>query len=400
MVAIGHKLLPSRETLSSLVDSAHMKEFFTEAVILQNSPLVGKTLRQTAIKELPKLQIIDVFRRGNRLTDPLDTILFEAGDRLLLLSASEHVLEMGQMEGIGVTPKVNLGLRAEGEREVVVAEGIISPNSSFRGKTIREINLRQRYGMIVLAVHRQGSNLRENFEDVALRMGDTVLVEGSVDALNSLRTDNDFLSLSHAPEPVSRRKLPVSMAIVTLVVLVASFELMPIGGAALLGALAMVLTRCVSAREAYNSINWDIVLVICGMLGVGLAMEKTGGAKILVDGLLAVAGSWSPWMVLAALYFIANFLTAFISHSATAVLMTPLAIKTALGLGVDPRPFVMAMVFAVSFDFSTPVGYQTNTFVYGAGGYKFMDFVKVGLPLNILFWIAATLMIPFVWPFH
>jgi di/tricarboxylate transporter len=289
---------------------------------------------------------------------------------------------------------------AGGGTEIKMVEAIIGPRSGLIGRSIRESGIRRRYGIVVTAVHRRGLNLREGYQDIRLAFGDTLLLEGPAHNLLRLRQEGDFLSLNESEIKAPRRsRVLLATGILAAVVLSAALELLPIASAALAGAVLAILTRCIDLREAYRSIEWNILFLIYGMLGIGRAMESTGGAELMAGAVVASMQALGPIAILAAIYLLASLLTELVTNNAVAILLTPVAISIAASLEVDPRPFIVAIMFGASASFLTPIGYQTNTYVYGAGGYKFGDFLKVGLPLNLLLWIAATLLIPRFWPF-
>jgi di/tricarboxylate transporter len=262
------------------------------------------------------------------------------------------------------------------------------------------MNFRRRYGVLVLAVHRKGVNLRAEFADVKLKYGDTLLVEGSESIVRELRDNRDFLLLLDVPHTAKRRtKQGIALAAVALVVILATLNTMPIAALAILAAVTVVVFGCIDVEEAYESVDWKIIFLIFGMLALGLALEKTKGAEVIAHGIMRSFGSWGPMAVLSILILITSTLTNFLSNNAVAVLLTPIAVQSAVALQVSPRPFIVAVAIGASACFATPIGYQTNTLVYGAGGYLFRDFIKVGLPLNLLLWILATFLIPWLWPF-
>jgi len=252
---------------------------------------------------------------------------------------------------------------------------------------------------IILAVHRQGQNLRSRFENLQLDFGDTLLVEGPVDGIKRLMEERDFISLTETKARSFRRsKAPIAITAMLLVVILAALGVLPIAALAILAATAVLMLRCVDPQEAYQAVDWKVIFLIFGMLGIGFAVEETGGAGLIAHGVLNVVGGLGPVAVLSIVYVLTVGLTALISNNATAVLLTPLVLQIATQLGVDGRPFIIAVMFGSSACFATPIGYQTNTYVYGAGGYKFTDFPRVGVLLNILLWIVATVMIPWLWP--
>jgi di/tricarboxylate transporter len=285
-------------------------------------------------------------------------------------------------------------------REVRIVEAIIGPNSPMLGRTVRNLGLRRRYGVMAVAIHRQGQNLLERFADIPLEFGDTVLFEGPEANLVRLREEDDFLSLNESVhKPFRRSRAFVALGALFGVVVVSSTGILPIVSAALLAAVVVVLAGCLDADEAYESIDWSILFLIVGMLGLGKALELTGAMQWVGGNLVTIFGGMGPFVVLAAVYLLATILTEIVTNNAVAIILTPIVITIALAMGVSPRPFVVAVMFAASASFCTPIGYQTNTYVFGAGGYRFSDFPKVGVPLNALLFVVATTLIPYFWPF-
>ena len=256
--------------------------------------------------------------------------------------------------------------------------------------------------MLILGIHRQSGEFRRNFDDVKIHSGDTLLIEGPPQAIARVKNEKDFVSLSETSEPSIRKGKSLIAALITLAfVIAASVSGQPIFVVALLASIAMLATRCIDPSDAYNSVSWNIIFLIIGMLGIGKAMEVTGGAQFIADGVLNIFGeSPKPVIILAVVYLLSSILTELISNNAVAVLLTPIVVGISETLGIDARPLIVAMMFGCSASFATPIGYQTNTYVYGAGGYKFSDFVKVGVPLNLILWLVATIMIPIFWPFN
>jgi len=399
MLFVGRKLLPSRETLSTLLDPDSTREFLTQAVISSKSPLVGKTLPETPLAKMREARIIEVTRRGRRVRTPLNTLEFEEGDHLLLKTHVSGVEGIRETAGIHFQPEAALGLENVHTETAVLMEGIIGPQSSLVGRTLRELNFRQRYGVLILAVHRQGVNLTQDFENVRLAFGDTLLVQGPKEGIARLLEDRDFLNLTQPKQRSFRRdRAPIAIAAILSVMLLAAFNVLPIAGLALVACFVVVVTRCVEPAEAYNAIDWKILFIIFGMLGLGRAMESSGAALLVATQVTGLVGALGPIAVLSMVYLIASTLTEMISNNAVAVLLAPIAIGIAQSMGLDPRPFVVAVMFGASASFATPIGYQTNTYVYGAGGYKFSDFPKVGVPLNLILWGVATVLIPIMWP--
>ncbi len=397
---VGRKLLPRRETLAALIGSGMARQFLMQAVISRDSPLVGKTLADTPLVRLREARIIDVMRDGQRLETPLDELRFAAGDLLLLETPVAGVKGIKEMPGVVFQPEAELGDETSGAREAVLMEGIIGSRSTFVGKTLRELNFRQRYGVLILAVHRQGENLRENFEDVRLAFGDTLLVQGPAQGIQRLMQERDFLNLTEPKQRAFRpHRAPLAIGTITVVMLVAAFDILPIAALALIAAIFVVVAKCLDVEEAYEAIEWKLLFIIFGMLALGSAMETTGAAHLLATGVTGAVGQFGPFATLSVMYLVAMILTEMISNNAVAVLLTPIAFEIAATMGVDARPFAVAVMFGCSASFATPIGYQTNTYVFGAGGYRFMDFPRVGAPLNLILWVTASLLIPHFWPF-
>jgi di/tricarboxylate transporter len=400
LLTIGRRLLPNRETLASTLQATDSKQYLTEVLVLAASPLVGKRLLETPLARQPKARVFEVIRAGEPVTMPLNDLVLKPGDRLRLTTALSSVLELNQLHGVELLPKGALGVELVGSQKAVVAECVIGPRSSLVGRSVRAANFRRRYGVLVLAVHRQGANLRENFADVTLHYGDTLLVEGPESVVNELRGHRDFLLLMDVPETAKRRQKQV-LAVGALVAVVglATMNVLPIAALAVLAAVAVVATGCLDVEKAYEAVDWKIIFFIFGMLALGMALEKTRGAELVADTLIRGLGGWGPWVMLTAIVVLTSTLTEFLSNNAVAVVLTPIAIQAATAMQVSPRPFLIAVALGASASFATPIGYQTNTLVYGAGGYRFTDFIKVGIPLNLLFCALAAYLIPKLWPF-
>lgn len=395
---IGRHFLPDRQTLAeSLIDTSQRK-FLTDVLVPQGSPLVGKTLEDAGLTLKRGYRVMDLIR-GEQSVDPEHGIpSLAAGDRLVLrMSVSEF---MGLRDAGGVVDSVAPhALEPIASRDVRMMEGIVGPRSSFVGRRVPDLDLRRVYDTQVLAIHRQNENLHGNFQNVRLQFGDALLLEGTPDGLKRLFSRQELINLTEVTEkPYRRDRAWIAVAAVLAVIVLSSFEALPIAATAFIAAALVVGTRCLDSEEAYRAIQWPILMLIFAMLAIGGAMQTTGAAQVIVDGIVQIIGGLGPVAVLSAIYALTSLLNAFISNNAAAILFTPIAIGLAQQLGVDPRPFVVAIMFASSADFSTPIGYQTNTLVYVAGGYKFMDFVRVGLPLNVVLWAVSSFIIPIFFP--
>lgn len=402
LIFLGRKLLPGRSSLAELIEPAETRSFLTQFSVEKDSPLIGKSLIETLLKKIPSAQILEVRRRGKTLDIPLDELEVRQGDRLLVTLHGSSFKDLHEAEGIRFAEQKSLNLKELETRELQLIEGIVGPRSSFVGKTLQQIGFRRRHRIHVLAIHRQGEKLNKDFDQVRLQFGDTLLMEGPAQAINQIQKSNDFVTITEAPEIAIRpAKLWTGVAVTVAFVIGAALHLpmLPIPAVAILAAIAMVLSRCLTPQQAYEAVQWNIIFLIFGMLALGLAMDQSGAAAKMVNGVMRVVGGYSPIVILSVIYLLASILTELISNNAVAALLTPVIIGIAASLEVDARPFIVALMFGCSASFATPIGYQTNTYVYGAGGYRFNDFPKVGVPLNLTLWIAATFLIPWLWPF-
>jgi di/tricarboxylate transporter len=396
---VGLRLLPDRETFSGIMAGSRQRQFLTEVLVPLGSPLVGKTADQTGVAKQLNARVIDVIRDRISLAAEMDRVVLQAGDRLVLRTNVGDVLGLRDKTDVLFGATGQHALEPIATQNTAVMEGIVGPHSRFVGYRLADLNLRRQYSVYILAVHRQGENLGGNFDQVRLAFGDTILLEGPPDGLKRLFEQGALVSLSEPTEQPLRRNLGwLAVTALVAVVVLATFEVLPISALALTAAVVVIVGGCLDADEAYGSLRWPLLMLIFGSLALGRAMETSGAAQLVVDGVMSLIWNMSPVIVLSIVYLLTMTLTEFLSNNATAILLTPIAVGLAHGLGVDPRPFVVAVMFAASCAFATPIGYQTNTFVYNAGGYKFVDFVKIGLPLNLMVWLAASFLIPFFFP--
>jgi di/tricarboxylate transporter len=399
LCTFGLRILPNRETFSGLMAGSRQRQFLTEVLVPLGSPLIGKTADESGVGKKLAARVIDVIRDRISLAAEIEKVVLQAGDRLVLRTNVGDVLGLRDKSDVLFGATGQHALEPIATQDTSVMEGIVGPHSRFVGYRLADLNLRRQYSVYILAVHRQGENLGGNFDQVRLAFGDTILLEGPADGLKRLFEQGALVSLSEPTEQPLRRELGwLAIAALVAVILFASFEVMPISALALIASVVVIVGGCLDADEAYSSLRWPLLMLIFGSLALGKAMESSGAAQLVVDGVMQVIAGLAPVVILSITYLLTMILTEFLSNNATAILLTPIAIGLAHGLGVDPRPFVVAVMLAASNAFATPIGYQTNTFVYNAGGYKFADFVKIGLPLNIITWLAASFLIPFFFP--
>lgn len=402
-LAIGYWLLPERRG-EELTATYQLGEYLTELRVMAGSPLIGKTVRAARLDRHHDVTVLEILRGAEKLFAPLNEAL-RAGDILLVRGKVKALMELKSATQLEIEPEFKLRDDTLRSGDLALVETLVAPRSRLQGRTLAELEFRRQYNAIVLAIQRQGHTFREQLRSVRLRFGDALLVMGPRAEIARLRAGEDLIVLEPVDEPALRQhKGILALVIVGLVVLFAAVPLvggrpLPILATAVLGCVALVATRCISLEEAYAAIDWKVIFLLAGILPLGIAMEKTGAAEFLARHSLQLVGDFGPVAVLAMLYLLAAVLTECMSNNACAVLLTPIAISTATGLGLSPKPFLMAIMFAASTAFATPVGYQTNTMIYNPGGYRFTDFMKVGIPLNLLFWVLAIYFIPRFWPF-
>lgn len=402
-LVVGYWLLPERRG-EELTATYQLGEYLTELRIMPASPLIGRTVLDVKFGERYDVTVVEILRNKEKLFSPLNEPMV-AGDILLVRGQVNDLMELKSTLKLEMEPEFKLRDAALRGENVMLVETVVAPTSRLVGQTLKEFNFRRQYNSIVLALQRRGQNIREKLRDLRLRVGDALLVLGPKDEITRLRHADDLIVLEPVNEPSLRRhRAPLALSIVALVVLAASAPVfggraLPILATAVMGCVALVVTRVISLADVYTAIDWKVIFLLAGILPLGIAMEKTGAAQFLAQQGIHWVGDFGPVAVLAVLYLVTAVLTECMSNNAAAVLLTPIAISTATALDVSPKPFLIAIMFAASTAFATPVGYQTNTMIYNPGGYRFADFMKVGIPLNLLFAGIAIYCIPRFWPF-
>ena len=397
IMLFGNRLLPDRDSLSERLRPARNRTFMTELLVPQDSPVINQTIAEAQLNGDSGIQVLKLFRGDDELTTPLNTTMLTAGDRLILHANLRHFVELRQ-KGVLEFNRAQ-SFETISTRDVVLAEAVVARSSRYINRPMRDFNLTARYGIHVLAVHRQDEHIQDNLDDFELQFGDVMLVEGSPTQIRKFADNGDLISLNTVQERAYRRnKAPIAIVAALAVMVLAALGVMPIEGLAIIAAAVVVATGCLEVEDAYKAIDWKILALIFGMLAISIAMNKVGLVDSIVGQVMTLSPLLGPLFMLSFIYLLTSVLTEVVSNNAVGVLLTPIAIGVAHQLGADPRPFVVAVMFAASASFATPIGYQTNTFVYSAGGYKFMDFVRIGMPLNLIMWAAATLIIPLIWP--
>jgi len=326
-------------------------------------------------------------------------LVLESGDRVVIKTDTGEILGLKENGAIEFRDMDDSGFEPVTAERTVTMEASVGPHSHLRGRPIKDLKLRRKYGVYLMAVHRQEQNISRDLPEVRLQFADTVLLEGPPEGLRRLMEDGGIVNLTEPADQAMRRaKAPIAIATIAAVMILAALGAMPIAGLAVIGAVVVMMTGCVEADEAFEAIDWPILFLIFGMLGMSIGLQETGAAQLIVETMVGLMQGLGPLAVLAAVYVLTNLLTEMVTNNAVAILVGPIVIALALELGYDPRAFIMAVMFAASASFATPIGYQTNTFVYGAGGYRFRDFLVVGLPLNLLYAAVAVLVIPLFFP--
>jgi di/tricarboxylate transporter len=418
LTIFGPKLIPARSSITGALEIGSRTQPLYHLLIGESSDLVGKLLSETELADhTAGVHVLEVRRKGARVMIPLSKIVVEKNDRFLVA--------IHRRRGAAAKPETlfaSIGAQVLSSVDGIVSELVVRDESSLLGKTLAETDFRQTYNCVVLALHRNGVNITNRIAELDLDVGDTLLVITALNNLDALDATRDFI-LTDAPEDLSadihvKKVTPhviYSWVALVGVVLTAtltdvlhgyfpSIPIIPIHYAAMVGALALLWMKIITPREAYASIDWQVLLMLYGLLGLGMAMKETHTAEWLARALVDVAEGfvskeYLPLVMLWLIFLLTICLTEVLSNNATAVMLVPIVFTLAHEIGVDPRPYLMAVTVAASTAFALPMGYQTHMMVYGPGGYKFSDFLKVGIPLNLICWIISCLLIPYIWPF-
>lgn len=397
LLLVGRRLLPERPTVE-ITEKYHVKEYLTEVVVTEGSPLVGKTLIDSELSAQFDIQVLEIIRGGQRLRPPLGSRVLQAGDVLFIRANTEELIKIKDAEGLAIEPEVRWADEDLKKGEVGLLEVVIGPNSELIGGTLETTNFRNRYSCTVIAMQKHGALIRERLGRVYLDFGDTLLLQGERSALEQVKREPGFIVTEEVQiEAFRTEKIPIALGIIAGVVLLPALGLLPILVTAIVGCVLMVLAGCLKVNELHESIRWDVIFLLAGVIPLGLALEKTGAAQLLADLAAGSAHYLPPVVVLGIFYVMTMVLTELISNNAAVVVMVPIGITTAQILGLDPKAFVLAIMFAASTSFSTPVGYQTNTMIYGPGGYKFLDYTRVGGPLNLILAVVTPIYIYLLW---
>jgi di/tricarboxylate transporter len=398
VVFAAYFLLPDRRPAISTTDDP--REYTVEMLVQPGSPLAGKSIENAGLRHLPGLFLAEIEREGVVIPAVSPQEVLHGGDRLLFVGHVESVVELQKIRGLAPATDEVFKLSAPRPQRCLI-EAVVSNTCPFVGQTIRESRFRNHYNAVVVAVARNGERLHQKIGDIVLNPGDVLLVEAHPSFAEQQRSSRDFFLVSAVENssPPHHDKALLATGLLAALVILTALEVVPVLIAAFVVAGLMIVTKCLSVENARKSINWEVLLAIAAAFGLGKALEASGSARNVADGLLSWAGT-NPYLALAIIYFTTVLVTELITNNAAAALMFPFAMATATKLDVSPFPFVIAIMMAASAGFATPIGYQTNLMVYGPGGYRFSDYVKVGLPLDFLIGIVTIVITPLVFKFH
>ena len=398
LLFLSFRILPDRVTIASTLSPEAAKQYVTQVKLGSDSNLLGKTLKDTPFGK-SGISVVELIR-GEQIRRLDRETPLELDDILLVRGDLNDILELDRRHSVTITPGLQQDVGDVKRVEMTLFELMVAPESNFIGQRCSDIGLREEYDVSIFAIQRRGKHHQKEIGQIELKMGDILLVRGSIEETQHLRSSNDFILLEGVHEKrEERHKAPVAIATIAAIIILASFGLFPISVLSLGGVVVVFLAKLLTPREVYRSIDWPVLVLIAGMIALGDAMAKTGALDLVATRLIGAVGSLGPYGTLWIFYIMTGALSLLILNKPAAALMAPLAVILAQQLNVDPKPFVMAVAFAASTAMATPMGYQTNLLVYGPGGYNFKDFVKFGLPLNIFVGIIACMLIPMVWSF-
>lgn len=401
LVLAGDKLIPDRDPTNTLKKRYDIGNYLTDIKLLKGSPSIGTQIANSPIVKDLNFKVVGFGRNSEKVAELIFSIKLEEGDTLRISGGVDQIKEIQSREGIQILKEKEWIQRLDDPENLILAEVLITPGSELEGKSLSQARFKQQFGSFVVAIRSRGVILKKTVDKTILRAGDILLITAKEEVIDNYKQtqhgdDSSFLIISEMErhQTVSPSKAALVFFILLLVVLLPAFNLIPIMASSLMGVTTLVLFRFLDMQEVYKAIKWKIIFLIAGTIGLGVAIEKTQAAALLAEQLIDLFGVFGPVVMISVLYLITSLLTELISNAASAVLLAPLAFSLAETMDVSARPFLLAIMFAASASFMTPVGYQTNTMIYAAGNYRYFDFLRIGLPLNLLFWLLASILIP------
>lgn len=389
---IGPMLLPDRDSMADMLSDRSRMKFFTEAVVPPESNLIGREVTGVQLFKREGVRLVDVIRGDRSLRRNLAGVSLEVGDRIVLRTQMTELLSLQRDKSLKRVDQVSAV-------ETQTVEVLITPGCKMVGRSLGAMRLRRRYGVYPLAVHRRNQNIGRQLDDLVVRVGDTLLLEGAPEDITRLASEMEMVDVSHPSARAFRRgHAPIAIAALLGIVLLAGLGVAPILLLAVVALGLVLLARCIDADEAFSFVDGRLLALIFSMLAIGAGLVESGAVALLVQGIAPVLSVMPGVLVIWSVYLLTSVLTEMVSNNAVAVVVTPIAIGLGEAMGIDPRPLVVAVMVAASASFATPIGYQTNTLVYGPGGYRFTDFLRIGVPLNLSIGLLASVLIPFFWP--
>ncbi|MEY8880966.1 SLC13 family permease [Donghicola sp. XS_ASV15] len=394
MVFIGSRLLPKRDSLAGMVGNRSKMKFFTEVAVPEDSALIGQDVVSIDLFKRDGVRLIDVLRGDASLRRDLTTVVLQAGDRVVLRTEMTELLGLQQSKDLKMVDKLS-------SVETQTVEVLITPGCKMVGRSLGSMRLRRRYGVYPLAVHRRNQNIGRQLDDLVVRVGDTLLLEGSPADIQRLALDMELVDIAQPTERAYRRKqAPIAIIALFAIVFLSAIGVAPILMLSVFSVAIVLVTRCIDADEAFEFVEGRLLALIFSMLAIGAGLQNSGAVDLIVSGVAPVLETMPPFIIIWSIFLLTSVLTELVTNNAVAVVVTPIAIGLGAAIGADPRPLVVAVMVAASASFSTPIGYQTNTLVYGPGGYKFTDFMRVGIPLNLSIGLISAALIPMIWPLY
>ena len=404
LLIVAPRLIPSRTVTSSLTKSYHLGGYLTEMRIKKGSALVGKSCLDRSINHNYDVTVLDIIRDKNHIVNNIRRTILKEGDILFVRGTLENFIRMKEVEGITLLTDEKLTQAELEQEDNELVECLLTDDSDLVGKSLMSTNFRQVFGAFILAIRREGDIIRKKIAHMQLHAFDTLLVYGPTKKISTLSDRGDFIVLGKVEARLQKDRFWwVSIYVVLISIFFASIGYVPILKGAFISVVILLCLKIITAQESYQSIHWQVIILIAALIPIGIVLQSTGTADWIGNNIsrfiYLFSISWQPYVLLATIYFITMILTEISSNVATAIIMVPIAISVSGQLGLESRPFVFAVAFAASASFITPIGYQTNLMVYGPGGYKFSDYIRVGLPLSLLLFLTAVIILPNIWSF-
>ena len=404
LLMVAPKLIPSRTVTTSLTKSYHLGGYLTEMRIKKRSALVGKSCLDRSINHNYDVTVLDIIRDQKHIVNNIRRTILKEGDILFVRGTLENFIRMKEVEGITLLTDEKLTQAELEQEDNELVECLLTDDSDLVGKSLMSTNFRQVFGAFILAIRREGDIFRKKIAHMQLHAFDTLLVYGPTKKISSLSDRGDFIVLGKVEARLQKDRFWwVSIYVVIISIFFASIGYVPIMKGAFISVVMLLCLKIITAQESYQSIHWQVIILIAALIPIGIVLQSTGTADWIGNNIsrfiYLFSNSWQPYVLLATIYFITMILTEISSNVATAIIMVPIAIAVSGQIGLESRPFVFAVAFAASASFITPIGYQTNLMVYGPGGYKFSDYIRVGLPLSLLLFLTAVIILPNIWSF-